>query len=113
MDGTATTKKPLLKQFKTVRFLKHSSCLFYTTEINSSNFKSFKLLRDKFSPVIPKIRAGNLSEVSTDRKKGIIEKLVPYMNLNYQKFWNELVVNENIFDLKKQKINVEKKTCLK
>ncbi|KAL4718224.1 hypothetical protein ACJJTC_005769 [Scirpophaga incertulas] len=96
-DDNDLLKKFLLNQVK-VKFINGCINLFLKEDFDEA-FVELDFLMKKFNIKVFPEMAANPRGVKTNKKEGIVAKLIPLMPLNRRQFWFSLAVNDRVEDL--------------
>lgn len=102
VSSAKDTKKPLLSSVKEVQFRKGSSLLYWKEDLREEVFQSGEFLQKKIRPKLsdqlfpPKTVPRG---IPPNKKKAIVDKLVPLMPSNRQQFWDKLPTAADSADL--------------
>jgi hypothetical protein len=97
-DENDLLKKFLLSQVVEVKFINGCRNLFYKEDFDESYVELDFLMKKFNNKLFPEV-ADTPRGVKTNKKEGIISKLVPLMPLNRRQFWLTLPTNDKVEDL--------------
>ena len=100
-----STKKlpiPLLKNVRVVMFKKGSTAMHYKERISENIYQSVEFMKAKVRSNMESLWTGRKKDIrgiQSDKKKVIVDKLVPLMPARKRAFWRNMLTNETVPDL--------------